>query len=101
MSYGGESRQRAGQSGTPSPIRRGCPASDDAGARPLLGHRPRLPESRDEGNALPQFDAEIDDLDIHFIHARSRHKNPLPLIITHTAGLRHRDAQRRRSAHRP
>jgi pimeloyl-ACP methyl ester carboxylesterase len=34
-------------------------------------------------NALPQFMTEIDGLDIHFIHAKSRHDNALPLIITH------------------
>jgi pimeloyl-ACP methyl ester carboxylesterase len=34
-------------------------------------------------NALPQFVTTIDGLDIHFIHARSRHPNALPLIITH------------------
>jgi pimeloyl-ACP methyl ester carboxylesterase len=34
-------------------------------------------------NALPQFITEIDGLDIHFIHVRSKHKNALPLIITH------------------
>jgi pimeloyl-ACP methyl ester carboxylesterase len=34
-------------------------------------------------NALPQFVTEIDGLAIHFIHARSRHENALPLIITH------------------
>jgi len=34
-------------------------------------------------NATPQFVTEIDGLDIHFIHARSRHANALPLIITH------------------
>jgi pimeloyl-ACP methyl ester carboxylesterase len=34
-------------------------------------------------NALPQFVTNIDGLDIHFIHVRSRHKNALPLIITH------------------
>ena len=34
-------------------------------------------------NALPQFKTEIDGLDIHFIHVRSRHENALPLIITH------------------
>jgi pimeloyl-ACP methyl ester carboxylesterase len=34
-------------------------------------------------NALPQFITNIDGLDIHFIHIRSRHKNALPLIITH------------------
>jgi pimeloyl-ACP methyl ester carboxylesterase len=34
-------------------------------------------------NALPQFTTEIDGLDIHFIHVRSRHEDALPLIITH------------------
>jgi len=36
-----------------------------------------------ELNALPQFTTEIDGVDIHFIHVRSRHQNALPLIITH------------------
>src|SRR5579871_4736189 len=34
-------------------------------------------------NALPQFITEIDGLDIHFIHVRSKHKDALPLIVTH------------------
>src|SRR5690242_1659812 len=34
-------------------------------------------------NALPQFTTEIDGVDIHFIHVKSRHENALPLIITH------------------
>src|SRR6266404_3180350 len=34
-------------------------------------------------NSLPQFTTEIDGLDIHFIHVRSKHKNALPIIITH------------------
>ena len=34
-------------------------------------------------NALPQFMTNIDGLDIHFIHVKSRHENALPLIITH------------------
>ena len=34
-------------------------------------------------NALPQFLTEIDGLDIHFIHVRSRHDDALPLIVTH------------------
>jgi pimeloyl-ACP methyl ester carboxylesterase len=33
--------------------------------------------------ALPQFITNIDGLDIHFIHVRSKHENALPLIITH------------------
>jgi pimeloyl-ACP methyl ester carboxylesterase len=34
-------------------------------------------------NALPQFITEIDGLDIHFIHVRSKQENALPLIVTH------------------
>ena len=34
-------------------------------------------------NALPQFITEIDGLDIHFIHVKSKHPNALPVIITH------------------
>ena len=34
-------------------------------------------------NALPQFITNIDGLDIHFIHVRSKHENALPLIVTH------------------
>ena len=34
-------------------------------------------------NALPQFITEIDGLDIHFIHVRSRNPDALPIIITH------------------
>jgi pimeloyl-ACP methyl ester carboxylesterase len=33
--------------------------------------------------ALPHFITEIDGLDIHFIHVRSKHDNALPLIVTH------------------
>src|SRR5262245_39254132 len=34
-------------------------------------------------NALPHYVTEIDGLDIHFVHVRSRHENALPLIVTH------------------
>jgi len=34
-------------------------------------------------NAFPQFKTKIDGLDIHFIHAKSRHPNAMPLIVTH------------------
>src|SRR5262245_57456318 len=34
-------------------------------------------------NALPEFTTEIDGVEIHFIHVRSRHENALPLIMTH------------------
>jgi pimeloyl-ACP methyl ester carboxylesterase len=33
--------------------------------------------------AVPQFITEIDGLDIHFIHVRSKHDNALPMIVTH------------------
>src|SRR3712207_8322390 len=32
-------------------------------------------------NALPQFTTEIDGVDVHFIHVRSKHEDALPLII--------------------
>jgi Epoxide hydrolase N terminus len=34
-------------------------------------------------NALPQFITQIDGVDIHFIHVKSRHQDALPLIMTH------------------
>src|SRR5215468_2195201 len=34
-------------------------------------------------NALPNFMTEIDGLDIHFLHIRSRHEDALPLLVTH------------------
>ena len=34
-------------------------------------------------NAVPNFITEIDGLDIHFIHARSKHENALPIVVTH------------------
>jgi pimeloyl-ACP methyl ester carboxylesterase len=34
-------------------------------------------------NALPQFTTEIDGVNVHFIHVKSRHENALPLIMTH------------------
>jgi len=45
------------------------------------GHDWRKIETR--LNALPQFITEIDGLDIHFIHVRSKHDKALPLIVTH------------------
>ena len=33
--------------------------------------------------AVPHFITEIDGLDIHFIHVRSKHETALPLIVTH------------------
>src|SRR5262245_21243165 len=34
-------------------------------------------------NSYPNFITEIDGLDIHFLHVRSKHENALPLIVTH------------------
>jgi pimeloyl-ACP methyl ester carboxylesterase len=34
-------------------------------------------------NAVPQFTTEIDGVNVHFIHVKSRHENALPLIMTH------------------
>jgi pimeloyl-ACP methyl ester carboxylesterase len=34
-------------------------------------------------NALPQFTTDIDGVDVHFIHVRSKHEDALPLIMTH------------------
>jgi pimeloyl-ACP methyl ester carboxylesterase len=34
-------------------------------------------------NALPNFVTEIDGLDIHFIHVRSKHEDALPLVVCH------------------
>jgi hypothetical protein len=45
------------------------------------GHDWRKVEAR--LNALPQFITTIDNVDVHFIHVRSRHPNALPIIVTH------------------
>jgi pimeloyl-ACP methyl ester carboxylesterase len=34
-------------------------------------------------NSLPQFKTRLEDLDIHFLHVRSRHDGALPLVMTH------------------
>src|SRR6185295_8249636 len=34
-------------------------------------------------DALPHFITEIDGLDIHFVHVKSKHANALPIIVTH------------------
>ena len=62
----------------------GVQSGDDPGARPTTG-RTEYDFGRIEArlNALPQFTTEIDGVEIHFIHVRSRHENALPLIMTH------------------
>ena len=52
-------------------------------------------------NAVPNFITEIDGLDIHFIHVRSKHENALPAHLARLAGLHHRAAQAHRAAHQP
>src|SRR3954464_10152336 len=34
-------------------------------------------------NTVPQFITEIDGVDIHFVHVRSKHEDALPLIVCH------------------
>ena len=34
-------------------------------------------------NSMPQFITEIDGLDIHFVHVRSKHEDALPIVVTH------------------
>ena len=34
-------------------------------------------------NSYPNFITEIDGLDVHFLHIRSKHEDAMPLIITH------------------
>ncbi|RPH59118.1 MAG: epoxide hydrolase, partial [Acidobacteria bacterium] len=34
-------------------------------------------------NAVPNFITEIDGLDIHFIHVRSKHEDALPMLVSH------------------
>ena len=48
-------------------------------------------------NALPQFITEIDGLDIHFLHVRSKHENALALIVTHADRRVRNSVQRLRS----
>ena len=52
-------------------------------AHPLLVDQYDWRKCETRLNALPQFTTEIDGVEIHFIHVRSRHENALPLIMTH------------------
>ncbi len=54
--------------------------------RDLAGHWQRdydWSRCEERLNALPQFVTEIDGLDIHFVHVRSKHEDALPLVVTH------------------
>ena len=77
-------RRPAGLNGKRSPIsRKACSSrrfrsSRATGRRTTTGARCEA-----KLQALPQFITEIDGLDIHFIHVRSKHEDALPLIVTH------------------
>jgi hypothetical protein len=53
-----------------------------AGA-PITEDRAGPPPAQARLSALPQFTTEIDGVDIHFIHVRSRREEALPLVMTH------------------
>ena len=62
----------------------GRAARDDAGARALLGDATTTGAGARRGSTpCRKFITEIDGLDIHFIHVRSKHANALPIIVTH------------------
>ena len=67
-----------------SPIARRGFSSRRCGSSRAIG-RPSMTGARFEAklNALPQFTTEIDGVEIHFIHVRSKHENALPLVMTH------------------
>ena len=48
-----------------------------------IGERITTGEGPRRSSTLPQFMTEIDGLDIHYVHVRSRHPNAMPLIMTH------------------
>ena len=84
MTFAGASPPRGGPTRKPLPISRracswpGCRSWSATGAAATTGARRKRSSMR-----LPQFTTNIDGVDIHFIHVRSRHTNALPLIITH------------------
>ncbi len=53
-------------------------------------------------NSVPNFITEIDGLDIHFVHVRSKHEDALPLVVCHGwPGSVDRADEDHRPAHRP
>ena len=80
----------------------GVPLATDAGPRSLLGDRVRLAQVRGAAERRSRnFVTEIDGVDIHFIHVRSKHEDALPLIVMpRLARLDHRAAEAHRPAHR-
>ena len=61
----------------------GREARHDLEAGALLGNRTRLAKVRSETECTAAVRTEIEGLDIHFIHARSKHEDALPMIVTH------------------
>ena len=62
----------------------GCSARDDPGTCQRTGGATTTGAAFEARfAALPHFITEIDGVDIHFIHARSKHDDALPLIVTH------------------
>ena len=62
----------------------GRAAGDDAGGRALLGDGVRLAQVRGASSTrCRNFITEIDGLDIHFVHVRSKHEDALPLVVCH------------------
>src|SRR5713101_7017190 len=78
--FAGASRRRVGPIGKRSRINRRAFSWPGSRNSPATGARTTT-EAR--LNALAQFTTNIDGLDIHFIHVKSRHENALPLLITH------------------
>ena len=78
------SRPRSGPKRRPSRIsRRACRSRRCRNSRAIGRQITTGARCEAKLNALPQFITEIDGLDIHFIHVRSKHENALPLIVTH------------------
>ncbi|MGW1886901.1 epoxide hydrolase N-terminal domain-containing protein [Streptomyces sp. NPDC001970] len=71
----------------PRPVS-GHAARDDEGTRALVGVGLRLAQGQGEAVRPAAVITEIDGLDIHFIHVRSKHENALPLIVTHEGPAR-------------
>ena len=78
------SRRPGGPSGRRSPTtRRVCPCRRCRISLRYWGTEYDWSACEARLNALPNFVTEIDGLDIHFLHVRSRHEDALPLIVTH------------------
>ena len=76
--------RRAGRIAKRSPIRpRACSSRRCSNSRSYWAAEYDWRRIEARLNALPQFVTEIDGLDIHFIHVRSKHDNALPMIVTH------------------